>query len=81
MTGTVDGRCILWDGDTRGPVKTLYGHINEITSLDWSRSGHRLLTGSKDGRCIVWNLPSGEKEIVYEFQSPVLAAQFHPRRR
>jgi COMPASS component SWD1 len=79
ITGTINGPCVIWDFPTKTPIRTLFGHIKEITVLDWSKDGKRLLTGSKDGQCIIWKLPECEKEARYEFNSSVIAGQLHPK--
>ncbi|OZJ03135.1 hypothetical protein BZG36_03866 [Bifiguratus adelaidae] len=77
--GCLDGRCVVWDYDTRGIARNLHGHIKPISSVSWSRNGRFLLSASKDWNCIVWDLIHGTELHRIKFDAPVLCAQFHPR--
>ncbi|KAI8929355.1 WD40-repeat-containing domain protein, partial [Entophlyctis helioformis] len=79
--GTRDGRCLVWDLDTRSIVLRLKGHVQPITSVSWSRRGRHILTASRDWNCILWDLETARRQLTVKFTSPVLEAHMHPRNR
>ncbi|KAF5364209.1 hypothetical protein D9756_000928 [Leucocoprinus leucothites] len=54
--GKQNGSVVIWDLDTKAPVRVLDGHVRGVTSVDWSRYGRYVLTSSKDWNVIVWDL-------------------------
>ncbi|KAL2918686.1 chromatin binding protein [Polyrhizophydium stewartii] len=79
--GTRDGRCLVWDLDTRSIILRLKGHAQPITSVSWSRRGRHVLTSSRDWNCILWDLKLARRRLTVRFGSPVLEARMHPRNR
>ncbi|KAI8801674.1 WD40-repeat-containing domain protein, partial [Cladochytrium replicatum] len=77
--GCFDGRCVIWDFETRGLAKILQGHVEPVTAVSWTRQGRHLLTASRDWNCIFWDLKYGMKERVIRFSSPINSAEMHPR--
>ncbi|KAF8632023.1 hypothetical protein AX17_004966 [Amanita inopinata Kibby_2008] len=81
--GRVDGSVVIWDLETRSPVRYLDGHIKTVTSIDWSRNSRYVLTSSKDWNVIVWDMASecepAQRFTTVRFDAPVVSAQFHPR--
>ncbi|KAI9146419.1 WD40-repeat-containing domain protein [Paraphysoderma sedebokerense] len=77
--GCIDGRCIIYDFETKGPALSLCGHVKDVTSVSWSRNGRYLLSSSMDWNCIVWDLATARKKHVIRFESPLMFAQLHPR--
>ncbi|KAJ8086078.1 chromatin binding protein [Marasmius tenuissimus] len=81
--GTFDGSAYIYDLDTRAPVRTLDGHVKNITSLDWSRHSRYVLTSSKDWNVIIWDLSSTcdppQRLATIRLDAPVSWASFHPR--
>ncbi|KAG1585374.1 hypothetical protein G6F47_002995 [Rhizopus delemar] len=77
--GCLDGRCIIWDFDTKGVSRSLVGHVKPVSSISWSRNGKYLLSASKDWTCIYWDLMSGKKKLKIRFDTPVLMAHMHPK--
>ncbi len=45
----------------------------------WNRNGTKLLSASTDWNVLLWDVASGEIDIKFRFQSPILKVQFHPR--
>ncbi|EJF63084.1 COMPASS complex protein [Dichomitus squalens] len=83
VAGRVDGIAIVWDLDTKGPVRTCEGHVKGITSVDWSHNSRYVLTSSKDWNVIVWDLASDSepprRRSTIRFDVPVVFASFHPK--
>jgi len=78
-TGCYDGRCIIWDFDTRSVSEVLAGHIHPITSLSWSKNGRKLLSSSTDWTVNLFDVLSGNIDIKIEFESAILSSQMHPK--
>lgn len=49
-----DGEIWLWDTKNWLVFSTLYGHADEVTTLDWSFDGTYLASGSQDGTVRIW---------------------------
>ncbi|KAI7862490.1 Set1 complex component swd1 [Spinellus fusiger] len=77
--GCLDGRCVVWDFDTKGVVRSLLGHIKPVASISWSRNGRYLLSASKDWTCIVWDLVTATRYAKVHFSTPLMMAHMHPR--
>ncbi|KAI7859556.1 Set1 complex component swd1 [Circinella umbellata] len=77
--GTHDGRCVIWDFDTKGIARNMLGHIKPVSSVSWSRNGKYLLSASKDWTCVLWDLITGEKYMRIRFPVPLMMAQMHPK--
>jgi len=86
-TGLADGRCVVWDFDTKGVSRELVGHVRPIIAVSWSCSGRRLVTASYDKRCILWDLllqdglPHAGAKTEVQFETPVHQALMHPRKK
>ncbi|KAI8879674.1 Set1 complex component swd1 [Backusella circina FSU 941] len=77
--GCLDGRCVVWDFDTKGVSRNLVGHVKPIASISWSHNGGYLLSASKDWTCIYWDLVLGIKQAKIRFDTPLMMAQMHPK--
>ncbi|KAI8371652.1 WD40-repeat-containing domain protein [Radiomyces spectabilis] len=78
--GCLDGRCVVWDFDTKGVARNLTGHVKPVASISWSRNGRYLLSASKDWTCILWDLITGAKHTKIRFDTPLMMAQMHPKK-
>ena len=58
-SGSLDGRTILWDVESRGPIATL--HDDGVHSVSFSPDGALLASGSRDGRVTLWNVETREQ--------------------
>jgi len=76
--GHHDGRCTVWNFETRSVEKVLIGHVRPITSVSWSRSGRYLVTASLDWNIRVWDITTSGFYYSQTFQSMVFSAVFHP---
>jgi COMPASS component SWD1 len=77
--GCLDGRCVIWDFDTKGVSRNLQGHVKSVSSISWSHNGRFLLSASKDWTCIYWDLLHGTKKAKIRFDTPVTMAHMHPK--
>lgn len=78
--GCNDGRIAIWNFMTRGIARICSCHIHPITSLSWNRSGTKLLSSSTDWNVLLWDIATGDIDVKLRFPSPILKAQFHPRK-
>ncbi|KAH8481125.1 hypothetical protein H0E87_031167 [Populus deltoides] len=78
--GCADGSCVIWDFETRGVAKELRDKdcIAAITSICWSKYGHRILVSSADKSLILWDVVSGEKITRITLHHTPLLARLHP---
>ncbi|CAN6566938.1 unnamed protein product [Malus baccata var. baccata] len=78
--GCSDGNCIIWDFETRGIAKELRDKdcVAAITSVCWSKYGHRILVSAADKSLTLWDVVSGEKITRTVLQQTPLQARLHP---
>ncbi|TQD79899.1 hypothetical protein C1H46_034531 [Malus baccata] len=78
--GCSDGNCIVWDFETRGIAKELRDRdcVAAITSVCWSKYGHRILVSAADKSLTLWDVVSGEKITRTILQQTPLQARLHP---
>ena len=54
---------------TVNPLKlilTLHDHMQQVTSIDWSPNGTKVVNGTSDGKITIWNLDSAQAEATLE---------------
>lgn len=61
ISGSYDGRLMLWHIGRRAPVCYLLNTGKAVTALAVTPTGRELLAGLRDGTIILWNLHSDEK--------------------
>lgn len=78
--GCSDGSCLIWDFDTRGVAKELRDKecVAAITSVCWSRYGHRILVSAADKSLTLWDVIKGEKISRVTLQQTPLKVYLHP---
>ncbi|KAE8702462.1 Protein RBL [Hibiscus syriacus] len=78
--GCSDGSCVIWDFETRGIAKDLRDRdcTAAITSVYWSKYGHRILVSSADKSLTLWDVVNGEKITRIVLQLTPLQACLHP---
>ncbi|GAA0160007.1 hypothetical protein LIER_16661 [Lithospermum erythrorhizon] len=78
--GCSDGSCVIWDFDTRGVAKVLRDKdcVAAITSVCWSKYGHRILVSVADKSLILWDVVKGEKISRTTLQQTPLKVYLHP---
>ncbi|AMD21268.1 HEL012Wp [Eremothecium sinecaudum] len=73
-TGTKDGIVRLWDLRTGRVVRTLDGHTDAVTSLQFDSMN--LITGSLDNSIRIWDLRTGTLADAFAYEHPVTCLQF-----
>ena len=53
-----------WQAKTHLALKTLRGHLDEVTSVAFSPDGQRIVTGSGDHTAKVWEAASGRELLT-----------------
>lgn len=78
--GCANGSCIIWDFETRGLAREFRDKdcTAPITSVSWSKYGHRLLASATDRSLTLWNVETGEKISRITLQQTPLHACLHP---
>ncbi|KAF3332535.1 retinoblastoma-binding protein 5 [Carex littledalei] len=78
--GCSDGNCIIWDFETRGISRKLRDSatISPITSVCWSKHGHRLLVSATDKSLTLWDVKKCEKISRITLQQTALHARLDP---
>ncbi|KAL6527974.1 hypothetical protein OROHE_014924 [Orobanche hederae] len=78
--GCSDGSCVIWDFETRGIAKIFKDKdsIAAITSVCWSKYGHRILVSAADKSLTLWDVIKGEKIARTTIQQTPLQARLHP---
>ncbi|CAI9765076.1 unnamed protein product [Fraxinus pennsylvanica] len=78
--GCSDGSCVVWDFETRGIAKELRDKdcVAAITSVCWSKYGHRILVSSADKSLTLWDVVKGEKIARTTLPQTPLQARLHP---
>ncbi|AGO10213.1 AaceriAEL314Wp [[Ashbya] aceris (nom. inval.)] len=73
-TGTKDGIVRLWDLRSGRVVRTLEGHSDAVTSLQFDSLN--LVTGSLDNSIRIWDLRTGTLADTFSYEHPVTCLQF-----
>lgn len=73
-TGTKDGVVRLWDLRSGQVVRTLEGHTDAITGLQFDSVN--LVTGSMDRSIRIWDLRTGLLAEAFAYESPISCLQF-----
>lgn len=78
--GCSDGSCAIWDFETRGLAKKLVDSdcVAPITSVCWSKYGHRILMSAADKSLTLWDVAKGEKIARFTLQQTPLHARLDP---
>ncbi|MFO1094005.1 MAG: hypothetical protein U0992_11945 [Planctomycetaceae bacterium] len=77
--GVSDGTIELIDRSAPDSRRTLVGHYEQITSLDFSPDGRTLVSTSKDGSARLWNVATGsELFAIVDSEYPLYSATFFP---
>ncbi|THF98034.1 hypothetical protein TEA_022756 [Camellia sinensis var. sinensis] len=78
--GCMDGSCVIWDFETRGIAKELKDKdcVAAITSVCWSKYGHRILVSAMDKSITLWDVVKGEKITRTVLPQAPFQAYLHP---
>ena len=69
----------LWDTTTGKHIRTLTGHLNNITCLAFSPDGQLLASGSEDETVLLWDLKNGKHPyILVGLNDEVTNVKFSP---
>ncbi|PIN01295.1 WD40 repeat protein [Handroanthus impetiginosus] len=78
--GCSDGTCVIWDFETRGIAKEFRDKdcVAAVTSVCWSKYGHRILVAAADKSLTLWDVVKGEKIARMTLEQTPLQARLHP---
>lgn len=60
VSGSSDNKIRMWNPRTGDPLRTLNGHVGEVTSIAISTDGQILVSGSADKTIKIWHLETGK---------------------
>ena len=61
LTGSLDGRAILWDASTGQQILGLDGNTSAVNCVAFSPDGHHLIVGCTNRTAILWDKWNGRK--------------------
>ncbi|RLN34377.1 protein RBL-like [Panicum miliaceum] len=78
--GCSNGSCVIWDFETKGLAREFRDKdcTASITSVSWSKYGHRLLASATDKSLTLWDVSSGKKIARVILQKTPLRASLQP---
>lgn len=77
ITGSDDGKAIIWDIGSQKPLHTLLGHDRPIKKVEVNKSGTRALTWADDFTGILWDTAQGENLAKFKSTGPeILVVRF-----
>ncbi|WCJ20738.1 hypothetical protein M5689_002952 [Euphorbia peplus] len=78
--GCSDGSCVIWDFETRGIAKELRDKdcVAAVTSISWSKFGHRILVSAADKSLTLWDVVNGQKITRTVLLYTPLLARLYP---
>jgi WD40 repeat protein/serine/threonine protein kinase len=78
-SGSGDDTARIWNARTGEEIYVLRGHVDEVYSVEFSRSATLLATASADGTARVWTTERGEEILSVESEGqPIVYATFDP---
>ncbi len=78
VTGSDDGKAIVWEVVTGKPLLVLTGHTKPVNAVDFSPDGAWIATGSADGTARIWDGYSGQLQHSLSTQYLVRDVIFSP---
>ncbi|MCA2659044.1 MAG: WD40 repeat domain-containing protein [Microcystis sp. M049S2] len=79
MSGSVDKTIKLWNVETGKEIRTLKGHDDLVTSVNFSPDGKTLVSGSWDKTIKLWNVETGQEiRTLKGHDSAVRSVNFSP---
>lgn len=67
----------MYEIDTQESVRTLFGHVDNITSLDFELKSSLFLSSGLDGNVAVWDYHTGLLKNKLKHSRPIHSAMFH----
>ncbi|KAK4688019.1 hypothetical protein P7C73_g2094, partial [Tremellales sp. Uapishka_1] len=77
-SGSGDGGVRMWDMRTGQAHRTLVGHTQPVTCLQFDE--HNIVSGSLDKTIRIWDIRMGTVAEVHRYEFPVTALQFDSRK-
>jgi WD40 repeat protein/serine/threonine protein kinase/two-component SAPR family response regulator len=74
LSGSADGRLLLWDVATGEQVRSFAGHTAFIHQIVFSLDGRFFLSSADDRQLILWDVAGGEPRFVYTHPTDVITA-------
>src|SRR5437773_2619242 len=78
LAGGGDQTVALWDWQTTEKLRTLHGHSDYVSTIDFDPQGKIMATGSVDMTVKLWDVASGSRLRTLTFSAPVTSVAFSP---
>ena len=79
VSGSCDKTIKIWDSNSGGLLKTFEGHTDNVTSVNFTTDGKKILSSSKDKTVKLWDSETGKQEInMIGHKAEVKDAKFSP---
>lgn len=79
LSGDLTKNIHFWETDTRENFRTLIGHTEPISGIEFSENGEHLVTSSWDGKIKLWHTLTGMQLAKFnEKGAPIYAVNFSP---
>lgn len=66
VTGTRNGKILLWHTRKRTLLEKIQAHTGNVTSLDYSRDGTTIASASSDKTIKLWNAENAQEQLVLQ---------------
>ncbi|MGV6860893.1 MAG: caspase family protein [Putridiphycobacter sp.] len=78
VTGNVFDEITFWEVDSREKFRTLVGHTQTISDIDFSEDGKKMVSASWDGNLKIWDVLTGMLTAKVSFKNnPIYAVKWH----
>lgn len=69
---------MIWDLETGTILRTMMGHLGDVTSLSYSPCGSIIASGSNDRTLILWTLHDSTNKVLRGHMRDVLSVDYSP---
>lgn len=79
LSGDLYKNIDFWETDTRGKFRTLIGHTEPISGIEFSKDGQNVVTSSWDGKIKLWHTLTGMQIAKFNDKgAPIYSVNFSP---
>lgn len=79
LSGDLNKNIDFWEADTRDKFRTLIGHSEPISGIEFSKDGQHIVTSSWDGKIKLWHTLTGMQVAKFNDKgAPIYSVSFSP---
>lgn len=79
LSGDLNKNIDFWENDTRENFRTLIGHTEPISGIEFSEDGGKVVTSSWDGKIKLWHTLTGMQTAKFNDKgAPIYSVNFSP---